>query len=137
MGRIMAIDFGFKRTGLAITDPLKIIANPLETVSTGGLFSTLDKYVSSGELEELVVGLPRKLDGSDTHTTAAVRDLVEKLKAKFPTIPVHLIDERFTSSLAKDTLLRGGVKKMKRRVKGNVDKISAAIILQSYLAQNS
>lgn len=136
MGRILAIDFGLKRTGLAVTDPLKIIASPLETISTETLIGWLKKYVATEEVERIVIGMPVKHDLSDTHTTAPVKKLVEQLKSEIPNIPLSLEDERFTSIMARQTMIMGGMKKKDRRYKSNVDKISAAIILQSYLSKN-
>jgi putative Holliday junction resolvase len=135
MGRILAIDFGLKRTGLAVTDPLKIIASPLDTIPTDALIGWLKKYVATEEVERIVIGMPVKHDLSDTHTTDSVRKLVEQLKAELPTIPLSLEDERFTSKIALQTMIMGGMKKKDRRDKSNVDKISAAIILQSYLSR--
>jgi putative Holliday junction resolvase len=137
MGRILAIDFGFKRTGLAVTDPLKIIANPLTTIASDKLFDYLNKYFSEEEVEAIVVGMPINLDMSKTHTTEAVEQLVRKLELDYPDKKVHTVDERFTSKIALDTMVRGGMKKSERRKKENVDKISAVIILQSFLDQQS
>ena len=137
MGRILAIDFGLKRTGLAVTDPLKIIASPLDTVPTDTLVNWLKKYVATEEVERIVIGMPVKHDLSDTHTTEPVRKLVEQLRLEMPAIPLSLEDERFTSKIALQTMIMGGMKKKDRRDKSNVDKISAAIILQSYLSKTS
>lgn len=133
MGRILAIDYGLKRTGLAVTDPLKIIASPLETISTDGLINWIKKYIMSEQVEQIVVGMPVKLDLSATDTTEPAKKLVAILEATFPDIPVAKEDERFTSKIALQTMIAGGMKKKDRRDKANVDKISAAIILQSYL----
>lgn len=135
MGRILAIDFGFKRTGLASTDQLKIIASPLETIQTPLLFDWLKNYTSTEEVETIVVGWPTNTDMSDTHTTQAVQKLAEKLKSTFPKISIVLEDERFTSKMAQQSMLLGGMKKKDRRKKENVDKISATIILQSFMAK--
>jgi putative Holliday junction resolvase len=131
MGRILAIDYGLKRTGLAVTDPLKIIASPLETISTDGLINWIKKYIMSEQVEQIVVGMPVKLDLSATDTTEPAKKLVAILEATFPDIPVAKEDERFTSKIALQTMIAGGMKKKDRRDKANVDKISAAIILQS------
>ena len=136
MGRIIAIDYGLKRTGLAVTDPLKIIATPLETIQTDKLIEWLNTYIDNEEVERIVVGQPTKLDQSDTHTTLPVKKLVENLKNKFPTLPISQIDERYTSRIAQQTMVLGGMKKKDRQKKGNIDKISATLILQSYLDQN-
>jgi putative holliday junction resolvase len=135
MGRILAIDFGLKRTGLAVTDPLQIIASPLDTIPTDALIDWLKKYVTNEGVERIVIGMPVKHDLSDTHTTAPVRKFVEQLKLEIPSIPLSLEDERFTSKIALQTMISGGMKKKDRRDKSNVDKISAAIILQSYLSK--
>lgn len=133
MGRILAIDLGMKRTGLAVTDPLKIIATALETVETSRLEVYLKNYVARESVERLVLGFPRRLNNEDNEMTPHVRTLEVRLKEIFPSIPVSLIDERFTSSLAQHAMIEGGMKKKDRRVKGNVDKISAVLILQSWL----
>ena len=133
MGRILAIDYGLKRTGLAVTDPLKIIASPLDTITTEKFFEWFADYNKEDVVETIVVGLPTKLDQSDTHITGPVRAFVDKLKEEVPNIQIHLIDERYTSKMAQQAMLRGGMKKKDRRKKENVDKISATIILQSFL----
>lgn len=133
MARILAIDYGLKRTGLAVTDPGQIIATALETVETGKLLNFLNDYFRKEAVDLLVVGMPKRLNNEDTDMTVPVRRLVEDLARKFPDKPVVLVDERFTSSLALHAMIAGGMKKKDRRVKGNVDKISATIILQSYM----
>jgi putative Holliday junction resolvase len=133
MGRILAIDYGKVRTGLAVTDPLQIIATALETVKTDQLINYLERYIQNEEVDALVLGLPLSLKSEDTPTTTMVRSFGEVLKGKFPDLPLHYIDERFTSKMASDTLISSGVKKKDRKVKGNTDLISAVIILQSYL----
>ena len=135
MGRILAIDYGLKRTGLAATDPLKIIASPLETVATVDLISWLAEYIQKEEVERIVIGMPVNLDMSDTHNTDPVRNFIEKITLQFPQIPVSAEDERFTSKIAQQAMVIGGMKKKDRRKKANVDKISATLILQSYLAR--
>jgi putative holliday junction resolvase len=135
MGRILAIDYGLKRTGLAVTDPLKIIASPLETISTDTLTAWLKNYIAKEDVERIVIGMPVKHDLSDTHTSDPVRKLIEHLRSEIPSIPLSLEDERFTSKIARQTIIMGGMKKKDRRDKSNVDKISAAIILQSYLSK--
>lgn len=131
--RLLAIDYGSKRSGLAVTDPLQIIATGLETVRTHLLLDFLKKYTAQEEVEAIVIGMPRRLDASDTHNTQPVRDFVKKLENTFPQIPVHAHDERFTSSMALQAMIAGGSKKSERREKGNIDKVSAVIILQSYM----
>ncbi len=133
MARIMGIDYGKKRTGIAVTDPLQIIASALETVSTPDLFSFLNQYLATEEVEIIVVGEPLNLDGSPTDATPLVYQFVKKLKTKFPSIPIELTDERYTSKRAKEFILKSGVNKKKRRDKSLVDKISAALILEDYM----
>jgi putative Holliday junction resolvase len=133
MGRILAIDYGVKRTGIAVTDPLRIIATALETVLTAELLKFLKAYLQKEPVDEFVVGMPKTLLNEDSEIAPAVRKFVEHLKVTFPEKPVHLVDERFTSSMAKRAMIDGGMKKKDRRVKGNVDKISATIILQSFM----
>jgi putative Holliday junction resolvase len=133
MGRILAIDYGKVRTGLAVTDPLRIIATALETVKTQNLLPYLETYLKNEAVDEFVLGLPVSLKSEDTPTTSMVRDFAKVLTEKFPLIPLHLVDERFTSKMAMDTLISAGVKKKDRKVKGNTDLISAVIILQSYM----
>lgn len=133
MGRFLAIDYGTKRTGLAVTDPLKIIATALETVETTSLLKYLTDYFKKEQVEAAVIGLPKKLNNTDSETAPAVRAFVEKFKSTFPNIPITTIDERFTSSIAQQAMLTGGMKKKDRQTKGNVDKISAVLILQDFL----
>lgn len=137
MGRILAIDFGLKRTGLAVTDPLKIIASPLETIQTDTLFDWLKSYTEQQDVEHIVIGLPTKLDQSDTHATKPVLSFVSQFKKVFPSIPISTMDERFTSKIARQTLILGGMKKKDRRKKENIDKVSASLILQSFLDQQN
>ncbi len=133
MGRILAIDYGTKRTGLAVTDPLRIIATALDTVETTALIEFLKKYFIGERVDEVVVGMPKQLNNQDSETAPAVRRFVEIFKNTFPEKPIALVDERFTSSMAQRVMIDGGMKKKDRQVKGNVDKISATIILQSYM----
>ena len=134
MPRILAIDLGTKRTGLAVTDPLKILANPLETIETGQLMTYLTAYCSKEEVEALVLGLPIRLNGQDNEMTPKVMKLKEELEKAFPEKKIALVDERFTSKMAMQSMIAMGSKKKDRREKaGNLDKVSAAIILQSYL----
>ena len=133
MGRVLAVDYGLKRTGIAVTDPLRIIATPLETVPTANLFSFLTAYLQKENVDELVVGMPKTLSNDDSEIAPQVRKFVENLRLKFPERPVHLVDERFTSSMARQALIDGGMKKKDRQIKSNVDKISATIILQTFL----
>lgn len=133
MGRVLAIDYGTKRTGIAVTDPLRIIATPLDTVASTELLTFLITYAKKETVDEFVVGMPKTLLNEDSQIAPMVRVFVEELKKAFPDKAVHLADERFTSSMAMRAMIDGGMKKKDRQVKGNVDKISATIILQSFL----
>lgn len=133
MARILALDYGLKRTGIAVTDPMQIIATALETIPTEKLFTFLENYISSEEVETIVVGFPKSLNDKDTHATAPVRTLMAALEKKFPSIDLVAEDERYTSKMAMDAMIAGGMKKKNRRKKENLDKISAVLILQSYL----
>lgn len=133
MGRALAIDYGIKRTGIAVTDPLRIIATPLETVLTKDLLPFLKAYSLRESVDEFIIGMPKNLKNEDSAIAPLVRQFVVILKATFPEKPVYEADERFTSSMARRAMIEGGMKKKDRQVKGNVDKISATIILQSYL----
>jgi putative holliday junction resolvase len=136
MGRILAIDFGKKRTGLAITDPLKIIATSLTTVETAKLFAFLQDYFGKEEVETIVLGWPLNLKSEATDATESVIAFKNKFEGLYPGLPIILQDERFTSKMAVRTMIDSGMKKKDRRVKGNIDMISAVIILQSYLLEN-
>jgi putative holliday junction resolvase len=136
MARVLAIDYGKKRTGLAVTDPLKIIATALETVLTVDLLKYLVDYMQKEEVEQIVLGLPVNLNSQDTDITADVRKFADILRNQFPAIPLHFYDERFTSKMALQSMIDSGTKKKDRREKGNLDKISAVIILQSFLSSN-
>lgn len=133
MPRLLAIDYGAKRTGLAVTDPLQIIATALDTVRTHDLLVFLTQYKEKEEVEAFVVGMPRRLDNTETDNTPRVEAFVKQLKKTFPEIPVHTHDERFTSSMALQSMIASGSKKSDRKEKGNIDKISATIILQSFM----
>lgn len=134
MARVLAIDLGTKRTGLAVTDPLKITANPLETIESDKLLTYLQAYCAKEEVEALVLGHPTRLNGQDNEMTPKVLKLKEDLEKVFPNKKIVLIDERFTSKMAMQTMIAMGSKKKDRKEKaGNLDKVSAAIILQSYL----
>ncbi|WPQ65354.1 Holliday junction resolvase RuvX [Chitinophaga sancti] len=133
MGRILAIDYGKKRTGLAVTDPLQIIATGLTTVPSQTLIPYLKKYFETEQVELILIGEPKNLDGSDTDATALATECVRILKKNFPNIPLKQIDERFTSKMAFQTMIDSGLKKKDRQNKGLVDEISATIILQEYL----
>jgi putative holliday junction resolvase len=135
MGRILAIDFGMKRTGLAVTDPLRIIATALDMVETPKLIDYLKKYLQSQEVEKVIIGLPKRLNNTDSEIAPEVRKFIEKFKNTFPDKAIQTVDERFTSSMAQQAMIAGGMKKKDRQVKGNVDKISAVLILQSYMQE--
>ena len=136
MGRILAIDYGLKRVGVAVTDPLRIIATALDTYPNEKILSFLKEYVATEEVDEIVVGYPKNLNNKDTDATQPVRNFVMVLEKEFPTKSVILHDERFTSKMALATMIAGGTSKKDRRNKGTIDKISATIILQSYLESN-
>jgi putative Holliday junction resolvase len=133
MGRILAIDFGLKRTGIAVTDSLQIIANGLDTVPTHTLLDYLKSYFDREAVDKVVIGMPKNLDSSDTDSTHGVRVLIKHFRKKFPDMPIIEHDERFTSQLAMQAMIAGGMSKKDRRVKGTVDRVSATIILQSYM----
>ncbi|MBB3837115.1 MULTISPECIES: Holliday junction resolvase RuvX [Runella] len=133
MARIIAIDYGTKRTGIAVTDPLQIIATALDTVRSHELIDFLKRYTAAEAVESFVVGMPRKLDNTDTNNTPHVKGFIKQLKKAFPETPVYEHDERFTSSMALQTMISMGTKKSDRQDKSNIDKMSATIILQSYL----
>ena len=134
MGRILSIDYGTKRVGIAVTDPLKIIANGLTTVQTKDALEFLKKYLSKENVECIVVGEPKNMDNTPSESAKETNLFVTMLKKNFPVIPIERMDERFTSKIAFQTLLQSGIKKKERRKnKGLVDEISATIILQSYL----
>ncbi len=135
MARILSIDYGAKRTGVAVTDTLQIIANSLATVATHELMKFLTDYFAKEEVETVVVGLPKQTDGTLSENATRVKTFVSKFKEKFPQINVVMHDERFTTVLAHQAILSGGVKKSARRDKGLADRVSAVIILQSYLEQ--
>lgn len=137
MARIIAIDYGGKRTGLAVTDPLQIVATGLTTIETPQLFKYLKDYFSKEPVELILIGMPTNWDDSDTHATPLVRKAMERLHKEFPQIPVKTVDERYTSKMAKQAILEMGIKKKERRNKALVDEIAATIMLQEYLQQNS
>ena len=133
MGRIIAIDYGRKRAGLAVTDTLQMIANGLTTVSSGELVKYLSDYVSRESVDLFVVGLPKQMNNELSENMKYVQAFVTHLKRTIPDIPIEYYDERFTSVMAHQAMLEGGLKKKKRQEKGLVDEISAVIILQAYL----
>jgi putative Holliday junction resolvase len=131
--RILCIDYGLKRTGIAVTDPLQIIATGLTTVNSNELISFLKKYFQQEQVELIVIGEPKNLDDSDTHATPLVKAAIIKLQKEFPQIPVKKVDERFTSKMAKQAMIDMGMKKKDRRNKRTVDEIAATIMLQEYM----
>lgn len=133
MGRVLAIDYGGKRTGIAVTDPLKIIATGLETVQTKNIYKYLLTYCEEEDVEAFVIGESKNLDNSKTEISLEIDIFAKKLKSLFPKMPIHWIDERFTSKMAKQSMLESGMKKKKRRQKELVDEISATLILQSFI----
>ena len=135
MGRVLAIDFGKKRCGLAVTDPLRIIASPLTTVATHDLESFLKDYFAREDVTETVIGYPVTVNNLPSESVEYVDLFIARFRKLFPEMPLHLADERFTSQLAMKTMIDGGVKKSGRRDKGMVDRISASIILQSWLTR--
>lgn len=137
MDRIMGIDYGRKRTGLAVSDPLGIIASALETIQTAKIIDYLQNYSAAQPIVRFVVGYPKNLDNTPAEAAADVDIFLKRLAKAFPSVPVSLEDERFTSVLAQRAMIDGGMKQSERREKGSVDKISAAIILQGYLDRQS
>ena len=133
MSRIMAIDYGKRRMGIAVTDPLQILSSPLDTIDADKIFVFLKNYLNTEEVSKIVVGWPTDLKNRDTDSTDDVRKFCVKVENLFPKVELVKWDERFTSSLAKQAIIDGGIKKMKRRDKKLIDKISASLILQSYI----
>jgi len=133
MARIIAIDYGTKRIGIAVTDELKIIATALTAVKTADTITFLENYFKQHQVEAIVVGKPLRLDGSDTDATKHADKFVSLLKKKFPEIPIYRADERFTSKIAQQTMVTMGLKKKDRAKKENIDMLSAVLILQTYL----
>lgn len=135
MPRIISIDYGLKRTGLAVTDPLKIIATGLTTVESKELIPFLKNYFSKETVELIIIGEPKNMDDSDTHATPLVEKCIKELQKNFPSIPIVKVDERFTSKMAKEAMIEMGMKKKNRQNKALVDEIAATILLQEYLRQ--
>ncbi len=133
MGRIISLDYGKKRTGIAVTDPLKIIATGLSTVDTQTLFDFLKKYIGTEPVEKIIIGEPFNLDGTATDSTAAVQHCIRRLKNSFPDIPIETVDERFTSKMASRAMVEMGMKKKDRQKKGIIDEVAATMMLQEYL----
>lgn len=133
MGRIIAIDYGRKRCGIAVTDPLAMIASPLTTVATHELMLFIKKYLSEEEVDCIVIGEPKQMDYSESESEVLIRPFIKQLKKAFPEMPIERVDERFTSKMATQAIFDAGMNKKSRQDKALVDKVSAAIILQTYL----
>ncbi|MBP0903893.1 Holliday junction resolvase RuvX [Mariniflexile gromovii] len=133
MARILAIDYGMKRTGIAVTDALQIIASALTTVNTNELLTFLNDYTTKEPVELFIVGEPKQMDNTASESEALIVPFLKKLEAQFPNIPIQRVDERFTSKMAFQSMIDGGLKKNQRKNKALVDEISATLILQSYL----
>lgn len=134
MARIVAIDFGGKRTGVAATDVLQIIASPVDTIETSKLMDFFQNYLFTEDVSDLVIGLPLKLSGGINDIEVEIQKFIEKFSSKYPNIKIHRENEMFTSKMASRAMFDGGMKKKKRQEKGMVDKVSAVIILQSFLS---
>ncbi|MCM8568171.1 Holliday junction resolvase RuvX [Gramella jeungdoensis] len=133
MARILALDYGTKRTGIAVTDELKMIASGLTTVQTPELISFLEDYFKNEKVERVLVGEPKRMDDSPSRSESYIQEFLKKFSEKFPGMPVERVDERFTSKMAVQSMIDSGLKKKKRRDKALVDEISATIILQTWL----
>ena len=135
MGKIMAIDYGKKRCGIAVTDDMQIIASGLETIETRDIFEFLKKYFVENQVDSIVVGLPTDLKGNLSEVETEILKFLERFKSEFPEVEVHRLDERFTSKMASFFISQSGKSKKKREEKGLIDKVSATIILQKFLEQ--
>lgn len=133
MSRILSIDYGLKRTGIAVTDPLQIIASGLTTVESPKLIPFLKDYFSKETVELIIIGEPKNWDDTDTHATPLVKKIIERLKKEFPAMPIKTVDERYTSKMASQAMIEMGLKKKQRQNKALVDEIAATIMLQEYL----
>lgn len=133
MARILSIDYGGKRTGIAVTDPLQIIATGLTTIETKNFLSFLKDYFSKELVEKIIIGMPLNMDDTPTHATPLVINAIKQLNKNFPNIPVETVDERYSSKMAKAAMLEMGMKKMQRRKKELVDEIAATMLLQEYM----
>ncbi len=133
MGRIVALDYGTVRTGVAVTDPMKLIASGLTTVNTKELVSFLRVYLEKEEVDLFIVGEPKQMNNTPSESEVFIQVFLQKMKSNFPTIPLQRYDERFTSKMARQSMVEGGLRKKQRSNKALVDEISATIILQSYL----
>lgn len=137
MAKLIALDYGTKRTGIAVTDDLQIFSFGLCTVETTKLLQFLEDFILKNTVEGIVLGYPKRLDGSDTHNTKPVEDFFEQIKKKFPSINIYLEDERYTSKLAQESLIQMGVKKKERQKKEKLDELSAVFILRSFIEQKN
>jgi putative holliday junction resolvase len=135
LGRIIGIDYGTKRVGVAVTDPMQMIASGLTTVGAHEILDFLTEYMQKEKVDSIVLGHPKQMNNTDSESLQYIKQFETALKRRFPGLPIIWVDERFTSMLAMDAMIRGGMKKKDRQVKGNLDKLSAAIILQTYLEQ--
>lgn len=133
MARLLAIDYGRKRTGIAVSDTLQIIANGLTTVPSHTLIDFLKEYIAKEPVERIIIGMPRQMNYEESESMQYIKPFVKKLQKELPTIPFEYFDERFTSQMALQTMIDGGVKKKKRQNKALIDEISATIILQGYM----
>ncbi|HMJ47862.1 MAG TPA: Holliday junction resolvase RuvX [Ferruginibacter sp.] len=136
MARILSIDYGGKRTGIAVTDPMQMIATGLTTISSHEMISFLKDYMKNEAVELIIIGMPKNWDESDTHGTPLAKAAVKKIQKEFPNLPLIEVDERYTSKMAKDAMLEMGLKKKDRRNKKLVDEIAATIMLQEYMQSN-
>ncbi|PHQ55610.1 MAG: Holliday junction resolvase RuvX [Lutibacter sp.] len=137
MGRILGIDYGTKRTGIAVTDELQIIASGLTTVETKKIFSFLTTYLKNEKVELFIIGEPKQLNNTESESEQFIKIFIEKLSTTFPKIPIKRVDERFTSKMAFQAMIDSGLKKKQRQNKALIDEISATIILQTYLQQHA
>lgn len=137
MPRILSIDYGLKRTGIAVTDPFQIIATGLTTIASPELIRFLKDYFSKEAVERVIIGEPKNLDDTDTHASGPVRSIIKKLKKEFTGMPIETVDERYTSKMAVQAMIDMGMKKMQRRNKALVDEIAATIMLQEWLRSRS
>ena len=133
MSRLLAIDYGKKRTGIAVSDPLQLIANGLTTVDTAGIFDFLQSYFEKENVEKVIIGLPRQMNYEASENLPEIERLADQLRKSYPHLDVVCFDERFTSKMAQQTMIDGGLKKKERRNKALIDEISATIILQGYM----
>lgn len=136
MGRILAIDYGIKRTGIAVTDEMQIIASGLTTVETPSLFEFLTDYLSKEKVEKIIIGEPKQMNGTPSESAIYIDKFCDEFQIKFPTLPLIKVDERFTSKMAFQTMIDSGLKKKQRQNKGLIDEIAATIILQDFLNRN-